>query len=206
MHSRVKALLITAAILCACLLGCAAYAYGLQAEGWHCGSAEEGIALYAGIEQENVQIHESRQDGDFIYTVWEDAATGRVSMTALQQQKKLGRSYLCPWGSASVGESGQAFDIFRYHESDTAGARSLVVIACDNRNNSLDRCELVYTECGSDGYARSHSETVELAEPFLLQTQWFSGNVYCVGAAFDRQGNIVVRAGGYVEDFKLPSA
>ena len=43
MHSRVKALLITAAILCACLLGCAAYAYGLQAEGWHCGSAEEGI-------------------------------------------------------------------------------------------------------------------------------------------------------------------
>lgn len=71
---------------------------------------------------------------------------------------------------------------------------------------SAYRCELVYTECGSDEYARSHNETVELAEPFLLQTQWFSGDVYCVGAAFDRQGNIVVRSGGYVEDFKLPSA
>ena len=94
MNARLKPLLILAGSLCVCLLALVAYACILQFHGWYHGAPEEGIARYAGVRQEDVRICVTQQEEGYLYAIWENAATGETSMTFLERQNALGRSYL----------------------------------------------------------------------------------------------------------------
>lgn len=195
MNDRLKHLLIVLGLLCVVLLGYLVYTYTLHADGWYCGPPEEGIARYAEVQQENVQICQTQQKDGFLYAVWEDTATNKISMKILKQQKKLGRSYLRPWGASPMGD-GAVLDTYRYSEGDGASKKSLVVVICDNRSGSLDHCNLTYITFLSDDI-ETRKETMGITGPFLLHAQWLPGYVHCAASVVDSQGNIVEQDGGY---------
>lgn len=200
MRSYLKTVcIVVGGILSILLLIFVIHAYTLHAQGWYRGPAEEGISRYTKVQRENVRICTTQQEDDFLYAVWENTATGEVSMTILERQNKQGRSYLRPWGASALTADGTVLDTYQYNEGTGAAQRSLVVVTCDNRSGTLDRCELAYIQSGPNGDPPSKKETVPLTEPFLLRAQWFSGNVHCVGTVIDRQGNTVARSGGYAD-------
>ena len=102
MNARLKPLLILAGSLCVCLLALVAYACILLLHGWYHGAPEEGIARYAGVRQEDVCICVTQQEEGYLYAIWENAATGETSMTFLERQNALGRSYLRPMGATPL--------------------------------------------------------------------------------------------------------
>lgn len=194
MNDRLKHLLIVLGLLCAVLLGYLVYTYTLHADGWYCGPPEEGIARYAEVQQENVQICQTQQEDGFLYAVWEDADTQQLTMTILEQQKKLGRIYFRPWGSSPMNVD-QKVRTCQYIEGVEEDQKSLIVVFCDNRSGSLEQCKLAYIK----NYTEVTRETVEITGPFLLHAQWLPGHVYCAAAVVDSQGNIVEQDGGYSE-------
>ena len=202
MNSRLKTLLILAASLCVCLLAALAYACILQLHGWYHGAPEEGIARYAGVRQEDVRLCVTQQEEGYLYTIWENTATGEVSMTFLAQQKRLGRSYLRPKGAASLSANGTVFEIYQTGEGGGI-QKSLIIVACDNRSGTLDRCELTYTQSGGNGSDHDRTETVSVTGPFLLRAQWLPGDVHCAGVAIDRQGAVAARYGIWTEPARL---
>ena len=203
MNARLKTLLILAASLCVCLLAALAYAYILQLHGWYHGAPEEGIARYAGVRQEDVRLRVTQQEEGYLYTIWENTATGEVSMTFLVRQKRLGRSYLRPKGAASLSANGAVFEIYQTGEGGDGIQKSLIIVACDNRSGVLDRCELTYTLRGAHGTARDRTETVSVPGPFLLRAPWLPGDVACAGVAIDRQGAVAARYGTWTEPARL---
>ncbi len=199
MNARLKTLLILAASLCACLLAALAYAYILQLHGWYHGVPEEGIARYAGVRQEDVRLRVTQQEEGYLYTIWENTATGEVSMTFLAQQKRLGRSYLRPKGAASLSAKGTVFEIYRTGDGGDRLQKSLIIVACDNRSGALDRCELTYTQRGANGTARDRTETVSVTGPFLLRPPWLPGEVYCAGIAIHSHRAVAAQNGTWTE-------
>lgn len=185
-----KFLPLTVTLLYGFLFVCVIYIYTLQREGWYEGMVEAGIAQYAGIQQEDVLIHKSMQDEGYLYTVWENTATEKLCMTILQKQQKFGHNFFRPWGGSIFDDSDPLFDIFLYQEGDGLNKQSLIVVACDNRDNALGHCELVFTESVTNGYTQEWTATIALTEPILLQARWFSGSVQCGGTIFDKEGNI----------------
>lgn len=190
-HKKIKYLPLTATLLCVLSLAFVVNIYSLQRRGWYEGMAEASIAQYAGIQQEIVLIHKSLQEEGYLYTVWENVATGKLCMTILQKQQKFGHNFFRPWGSSDLDDSVPFFDIFLYQEGDDLNKQSLIVVTCDNRSNALSRCELVFTESGTNGYTQEWTTTIVLTEPILLQAQWLSGSVKCSGTVFDREGHPV---------------
>ena len=158
MNARLKPLLILAGALCVCLLALVAYACILQFHGWYHGAPEEGIARYAGARQEDVRICVTQQEEGYLYAIWENAATGETSMTFLERQNALGRSYLRPMGAAPLSANGTVFKIYQTGEGDGKPQKSLVIVACDNRSGTLDRCELTYTQRSANGSAYDTEE------------------------------------------------
>ena len=199
MNARLKTLLILAASLCICLLAVVVYAYALQFHGWYHGTPEEGIARYAGVRQEDVRLRATQQEEGYLYTIWENTATGEVSMTFLERQNTLGRSYLRPMGATPLSENGTVFKIYQTSEGGDKTAKSLNIDACDNRSGALDRCELTYTQRSANGSTRDRTETVSVTDTFLLLAQWLPGNVHCAGVAIDRQGAVAARYGAWTE-------
>lgn len=185
-HSKKRIILLVAGLLCVLLVVCAVGIGTLQRSGWYEGTAEEGIAQYAGIPQENVLIHKSLQDKGYLYAVWEDTTTGKLCMTILEKQQKLGHDLFRPWGCSDLSNSTALLDMYQYQEGNEANGRSLIVVTCDNRDNTLDRCELVFTESGADDYTREWTEALVLTKPILLHVQWFPGYVLCNGTVFDK--------------------
>lgn len=190
------------------LLSCFLWVRSLQKSGWYEGSAEEGIAHYAEVEQENVLIHKSLQDESFLYTVWEYTATGEIGMTILQKQQWLGRDCLRPWGSVELG-SMPYLEILWTEERGYPNTKSLIVAVCDNRDGSLDYCELEFlrnynpSDPQSSIYVEGErwSERIPLTESFMLQVHWFPDDVVCKGGAvFDHEGKLLERYGAYGYD------
>ena len=183
------------------LVACFAYWVDQQRRnGWYEGSFEEGIAGYMGAEEENVQIQASLQDASFLYAVWEDRSTKEISMTILQKRKCFGREYLRAWGGMELDET-QHYGAFWTGESCYPQAKSLIVAVCDNRNGTIDHCELsfsrFYDRLNDPQFAmypngQTWTETIPLDGPFMLQVYWFPDNVRRTGgAAFDHEGNLV---------------
>ena len=203
MNARLKPLLILAGSLCVCLLALVAYACILQLHGWYHGAPEEGIARYAGVRQEDVRICVTQQEEGYLYAIWENTATGETSMTFLERQNALGRSYLRPMGATPLSANGTVFKIYQTGEGDGKPQKSLVIVACDNRSGTLDRCELTYTQRGANGSAYDSTGTVSVTGPFLLRAQWLPGDVHCAGVAVDRQGAVAARYGTWTESARL---
>ena len=129
MNARFKPLLILAGSLCVCLLALVAYACILLLHGWYHGAPEEGIARYAGVRQEDVRICVTQQEGGYLYAIWENAATGETSMTFLERQNALGRSYLRPMGATPLSANGTVFKIYQTGEGDgSASPVSITVL------------------------------------------------------------------------------
>lgn len=186
MNARFKPLLILAGSLCVCLLALVAYACILLLHGWYHGAPEEGIARYAGARQEDVRICVTQQEEGYLYAIWENAATGETSMTFLERQNALGRSYLRPMGATPLSANGTVFKIYQTAEGDGKPQKSLVIVACDNRSGTLDRCELTYTQRGANGSPYDSTETVSVTGPFLLRAQWLPG--MCIAPAWPLTG------------------
>lgn len=203
MNARFKPLLILAGSLCVCLLALVAYACILLLHGWYHGAPEEGIARYAGVRQEDVRICVTQQEEGYLYAIWENAATGETSMTFLERQNALGRNYLRPMGATPLSANGTVFKIYQTGEGDGKPQKSLVIVACDNRSGTLDRCELTYTQRGANGSPYDSTETVSVTGPFLLRAQWLPGDVHCAGVAVDRQGAVAARYGTWTESARL---
>ncbi len=68
-----------------------------------------------------------------------------------ERQNALGRSYLRPMGATPLSANGTVFKIYQTGEGDGKPQKSLVIVACDNRSGTLDRCELTYTRRGANG-------------------------------------------------------
>ena len=106
-------------------------------------------------------------------------------------------------GATPLSANGTVFKIYQTSEGDGKPQKSLVIVACDNRSGTLDRCELTYTQRGANGSAYDSTETVSITGPFLLRAQWLPGDVHCAGVAVDRQGAVAARYGTWTEPARL---
>ena len=106
-------------------------------------------------------------------------------------------------GATPLSANGTVFKIYQTGEGDGKPQKSLVIVACDNRSGTLDRCELTYTQRGANGSPYDSTETVSVTGPFLLRAQWLPGDVHCAGVAVDRQGAVAARYGTWTESARL---
>ena len=160
-------------------------------------TAEEGIARYVGIEQENVLLLTSLQDGQYLYTIWENTATKEVGMTVLQKQQWLGRLLLHPCMALGTGKT-PYFGCFCTTNGTYPNVESLIVVACDNRENVFDYCELEMARYdGTTSHIKLSSWTVHVpvTEQVVLQVYRFPGYVQGYGYGYDHEGTPVTTAG-----------
>ena len=157
-------------------------------------TAEEGIAQYAGIKQEEVLVIQTVEDDASLYTVWENTATKEVGMTVLQKQSWLGRGLLHPYMATGTGKT----PYFNYYCARPTSQESLFIVFCDNRDGTLGHCELQmarYYEDNSPTPLSSWTMTFSLDESVMLEVFRFPGVVQGGGSAYDHEGNPVITTG-----------